>query len=72
MTSRGRRSEDAADVNTSLTQHYNGGDGVTVDDVNENWPVVYCMSGVCSGQASNTWAPAAADLYAGLSIGKLP
>ena len=23
--------------------HYNGGDGSTVDNVNENWPAVTCM-----------------------------
>lgn len=54
----------------SCVQHYNGGDGVTVDSVNENWPIVTCTSGVCSGNAANLWAPAATDLANGLSISK--
>ena len=42
--------------------HYNGGDGVTIDAINENWPAVTCANGRCSGMASNQWAPAADDV----------
>ena len=48
--------------------HYNGGDGVTVDAVNENWPAVTCRKGKCSGMAWNDWLPTAAAHAAGLSI----
>lgn len=43
--------------------HYNGGDGVTVDAVNENWPEVTCMDGKCNGMAWSGWHPAAGDVF---------
>ena len=48
--------------------HYNGGDGVTVDDVNENWPAVTCRKGKCTGMAWNDWLPTDTAHAAGLSI----
>lgn len=59
--------------------HYSGGDGVTVDAINENWPAASCAAGsgkrsraMCSGDASNDWVPSIADLSGGLSIGQPP
>jgi len=41
--------------------------GATVDAVNENWPIVSCSGGMCSGMAWNDWWIPAAD-RASLSI----
>lgn len=51
-----------------MPKHYQH-NGEAVDAVNENWPAVTCMSGKCTGAASNMWAPAAAAVASGLSIG---
>jgi hypothetical protein len=52
-----------------VAQHYNGGDGTTVDAVHENWPAASCSDGECAGWAGNDWLVPTADLKAGLSIG---
>ena len=48
--------------------HYNGGDGETVDEVNENWPQVTCLNGECEGSAVSDWIIPQSDFKSGLSI----